>query len=376
MSTEIVKKTDGIKIFGFNTGLGKKLTEGFKKYEASLKGKKDVVTKNYKELINQPGNLEFGYQYPDESVFKFEEEYLGDLVLIQEILLRTQLIKALKEQKSFMEIGLYNLLPDYARKSLSGAFCLVVRYKRLHDLFFRAATVREKTVNIWSRLIGTKFGEKVIEDINKKYNLPTIKQLETIVKYSLDTPLCLNIILGKNSLKQFDTYGKLKLPEDKSQYEPGGSNGDISLGAVKALDATMYIDKNGKIMKSGKEYDIVGLSFSSFDESSLSVHETKPNEKMVDIMKQKPNNWMDNSLKWLTDRAFGNEYLPTNDNWNLVWNAQDDNLHNSFNFKLREKLSNSWYNKPILPSFAEKKLNTRQMKLPKGGKKTQKKRHH
>lgn len=360
----IVKKTEGLKLLGYNTGLFKKLDESFNVYKKSLKPAREKVSKDYKDLTNQPENKKNGYSYPDIKVFNFEENYLGDLVLIQEQLLRIQIIKALPLQ-SFQKLHLYDILPVSARQVLSGAFCLVLRYKRLYDLFFRAAAIREKT-EAFDFKFG--FGSEPRKEIKDKYHLPTIEQLETIVKYSLDTPLCLNILLGKNRLKQFDTTGKEMAPDDKSAYYPEGDNYAINLGYFDRIKADLYIDNDGKIKSGGKEYDIVGLNFSSFKQENIEDHKTKPTEMPIDIMNQK--NFVDYFKKNLVDRFSGREYLPTEDNWNLEWNFQDDNLHKTFQFKFREKLPDkSTY---ILPSFSfERKQKTRQIKL--GGKnKTQK----
>ena len=162
----IVKKTEGLKLLGYNTGLFKKLDESFNTYKKSLKPAREKVSKDYKDLTNQPENKKNGYSYPDVKVFNFEENYLGDLVLIQEQLLRMQIIKALPLQ-SFQKLHLYDILPVSARQVLSGAFCLVLRYKRLYDLFFRAAAIREKT-----EAIDFKFGfdSEPRKEIKDKYH--------------------------------------------------------------------------------------------------------------------------------------------------------------------------------------------------------------
>lgn len=363
----IVKKTEGLKLLGYNTGLFKKLDESFNVYKKSLKPAREKVSKDYKDLTNTPENKKNGYTYPDVKVFNFEENYLGDLLLIQEQLLRIQIIKALPLQ-SFQKLGLYDILPVSAREVLSGAFCLVLRYKRIYDLFFRAAAIREKMESL------SLFSEEkwdFSKNVSDKYHLPTIKQMETIVKYSLDTPLCLNILLGKNRLKQFDTTGKELAPDDKSAYYPEGENYAITLGYFDRVKGDLYIDIDGKIKSGGKEFDIVGLNFSSFKQDSIEDHKTKPTEMPIDIMKQP--NLVDYFKKNLVDRFTGREYLPTEDNWNLEWNFQDDNLHKTFQFKFREKLHDkSTY---ILPSFSfERKQKTRQMKLTGGKNKTQKRR--
>ena len=361
--TTIVKKTEGLKVLGFNTGLFKKLDESFNTYKKSLKSAREKVSNDYKALTNEPTNKQYGYTYPDAKVFNFEENYLGDLVLIQEQLLRTQIIKALPLQ-SFHKLGLYDVLPVSAREVLSGAFCLVLRYKRLYDLFFRAAAIREKKEALFT---AEKFD--LSKSVNDKYHLPTIKQLETLVKYSLDTPLCLNIVLGKNRLKQFDTTGKELSPDDKSAYYPEGENYAISLGYFDKVKGEIYIDSDGKIKSGGKEFDIVGLNFSSFKSDSVEDHKTKPTEMPIDIMKQP--NLVDYFKKNLVDRFLGSEYLPNNDNWNLEWNFQDDNLHKTFQFKFREKIADKSLN--YMPTFSfERKQKTRQMKLTGGKNKTQK----
>lgn len=358
----IVKKTQGLKLLGFQTGMFKTLDDSFNTYKNSLKDGRKEVTKAYNDLISNGDNKRNGYIYPNINVYKFEENYLGDLILIQEQLLRTQIVKSLPLQ-SFHKLGLYGILPTHSREILSGAFCLVLRYKRLYDLFFRAASIRQKKEDMFSPGRWSLTKDPVV-----KYHLPTIEQLETIVKYSLDTPLCLNILLGKNRLKQFDTNGKELSPDDKSPYYPEGDDNSITLGYFDKIKGQLFIDKEGKIKHMNKEYDVVGLNFTSFNPDNIDSHKTKPTDIPIDIMKQP--NLVDYFKKFLVDRFTGSEYLPNEDHWNLEWNFQDDNLHKTFQFKFREKLSEKSVD--ILPSFSfERRQKTRQIRL--GGKnKTQK----
>jgi hypothetical protein len=356
-SEVIVKETEGLKVLGLQTGLFKKLTDKFKQYKETLKRSKADALQKYKSKLATYDDK--GYDYPNDSVFKFKEDNLGDLLYIQEILLRTQIVSAIPLQKSFQDLKFYELLPKKSKKVLSYGLSTVLRYKRLQDLFFRAAAIRQKSESWiseerWKGSFWTK------SDVTQKYHLPEVAQLETLVKYSLDTPLCLNIIFGKNGLKQYDTNGKELDADNKRAYYPEGDAGSISLGYCPLIKGMLYIDKNGKIAHNGIEYDIVGLDFTSFKDTSVVEHETKPNEKPIDIMKQK--GIVDNFGKYFVDRFFGSEYLPNDDHWNLEWSYQDDNLHKTFNFEFRKKISDTA--RTLIPTFTfERKKKTRQMKL-------------
>jgi hypothetical protein len=177
------------------------LTSNYKSYLGELSRRKEDVLKLYSDEIKKPENELQGYVYPFKNdVYKFDPKYLGDLILIQEIILRTLIVKSLKYQ-SFQKLHFNTLLPLDARKLLSSSFSILIRYKRLYDLFYRAASIRNKSEDFDVKRV---FWVDEKQDVSRKYHLPTKEQYETLIKYSLDTPFCLNIILGLNGLKQFD----------------------------------------------------------------------------------------------------------------------------------------------------------------------------
>jgi hypothetical protein len=152
------------------------------------------------QCVRKKSNISKSY-----DIYKFDINYLGDLIIIQEVNLRRLIVTALSKQ-SFQQLKFSEILPLEASKVLNSALCVVIRYKRLYDLFFRAATVRQIGTELFSK--DRWFLEHVKSDLKRQYELPSVEQLETIVKYSLDIPFCLNIMFGINGLKQFDTEGR------------------------------------------------------------------------------------------------------------------------------------------------------------------------
>jgi hypothetical protein len=339
----------------FGLSIFEKKTEAFKTYIKKLKGDYDNQLKEYNALIET--YKENRYEYPNEFIFKFDEDNLGDLVLTQELILRTQIIKALSKQSKLLNLGLYNLLSDSGKKMLSGAFCIVLRYKRLYDLFFRASSI--KFQRDW-----LSFTEK--KSISDKYNLPNSKQLETIIKYSLDTPLCLNMILNKNGFRKFSNGVELN-DSDKVKFDT--TDGKIKLGSIASpngkIQLTMFIDKEGKIKTSDNptEYDVVGLEFVTFDTGNTGDSSKEPDIKNIDIIEQHKS-WVGIGLNWIGNRFLGNEYLPTDDNWNLVWTEKDEDLSEiSFVFRKKGRMLG-------LGEFYDRRVSKGKMKLLKGGRRT------
>lgn len=361
----ITKKTSGV----FGTGWFASLSKEYKSFLESLAKRKNESLIVYTNEIGKEENAKNGYVYPFKNdVYKFDTNYLGDLILIQEINLRKLIVTALSQQ-SFQQLKFSELLPLEASKVLNSALCIVIRYKRLYDLFFRAATVREIGTELFSK--ERWFLEDFKSDMKKQYELPSVDQLETIVKYSLDTPFCLNILFGLNSLKQFDTEGR-ELPSlRKNEYRPKGGNYKILMGESKKK--SVYLDKDGKIKDTkGIQYDVIGLSVQHFEEKIVETRENDPTEHIIDIMK--PKNSVKSLMDFVSHRAFGNEYLPTGDNWNLKWNFEDELLHQQFRLKFVVKLPEK-----IKPCPCANKMKSRRqvIELPlakKSGGKTQRKR--
>jgi hypothetical protein len=306
------------------------LSTNYKSYLEELSKRKGDVLKLYSDEIKKPENDQQGYVYPFKNdVYKFETRYLGDLILIQEIILRTLIVKSLKYQ-SFQKLHFNTLLPLEARKLLSSAFAILIRYKRLYDLFYRAASIRNKSEDFDVKRV---FWVDEKQDISVKYHLPTREQYETLIKYSLDTPFCLNIILGLNGLKQFNPDGTERNSIDKNAYSPLEGK-KIKLGEKSKVPIFLFAD--GKIKDgNGTEYDVIGISAGSFDKSIVDNRKEEPNETTIDVIKAP--DMVSVIFKSLIDRFTGQEYLPTNDNWALKWTKDDDALHDSFRLKFAVK---------------------------------------
>jgi hypothetical protein len=208
------------------------------------------------------------------------------------------------------------------------------------------------------------FTEK--KSISDKYNLPNSKQLETIIKYSLDTPLCLNMILNKNGFRKFSNGVELN-DSDKVKFDT--TDGKIKLGSIASpngkIQLTMFIDKEGKIKTSDNptEYDVVGLEFVTFDTGNTGDSSKEPDIKNIDIIEQHKS-WVGIGLNWIGNRFLGNEYLPTDDNWNLVWTEKDEDLSEiSFVFRKKGRMLG-------LGEFYDRRVSKGKMKLLKGGRRT------
>jgi hypothetical protein len=330
-SSVITKKTSGL----FGTGFLSGLTKDYKIFITLLKGRKQEALHNYQKEINTKENEDNGFVYPFKNdVYKFDTNYLGDLILLQEVNLRKLLVTALSKQ-SLQGLKFNEILPLEAKRVLNSSLCVVIRYKRLYDLFFRASTVRQKGLDMFDSNRWYLHDEKTSKEYKKKYELPSVEQLETIVKYSLDIPFCLNILFGLNGLKQFNTKGEMLENDSKTEYRPKGGDYKIVLGESKKK--TIYLNKDGRIKDiGGIEYDVVGLSVQQFAQSDVNSREQDPNELVVDIMKHKDT--VSTFMDFVEHRRFGTEYLPNGDNWDLKWFAQDERLYQQFKLKFAVKL--------------------------------------
>lgn len=373
----ISRKTKGLKIIGINKTFFKSLSEKFKSYMKDLKNIKKNAIVSYNTEKDKPENKERGFEYPfNMKVAKFEDKYLGDLIITQEILLRKLILQALSKQ-SFQKLGIDYLLPPNAKRMMSHAFSIVVRYKRLHDIFYRAASVRE------NEIIPTRIDAKETS-IYSKYELPSTKQMETIIQYSLDTPICLNLILSLNGLRQYKfstkTDSHIELSNaDKVPYNPLGPDGGILLGEDRKEKSRFYIDrKTGEIRKvvgSGL-YDIVGLSVEDLVTEEVDPQKEKPNEVPINALTPE---YQKNMLDYVADffdisgKIRGLVYsYHKGDVWEFKWDVKDQFLQNILQFRFREKLKDNAID--ILPSIEiGRKKKTRRATVS-GGRSTQKQR--
>jgi hypothetical protein len=372
----ISRKTKGLKILGINKTFFKSLSEKFKSYMKDLKNIKKNAIVSYNTEKDKAENKDHGFEYPfNMKVAKFEDKYLGDLIITQEILLRKLILQALSKQ-SFQKLGIDYLLPPNAKRMMSHAFSIVVRYKRLHDIFYRAASVRE------NEIIPTRIDAKETS-IYSKYELPSTKQMETIIQYSLDTPICLNLILSLNGLRQYkfstktDSHVELS-NEDKVPYTPLGPDGGILLGEDRKQKSRFYIDrKTGEIRKvvGSGVYDIVGLNVEDLVTEEVDPQKEKPNEVPIDALTPEyKKNILDNISDFFdfSGKSRGLVYsYHKGDVWEFKWDVKDQFLQNILQFRFREKLKDNAID--ILPSIEiGRKKKTRRATV--SGGKTQKQR--
>lgn len=372
----ISRKTKGLKILGINKTFFKSLSEKFKSYMKDLKNIKKNAIVSYNTEKDKAENKEHGFEYPfNMKVAKFEDKYLGDLIITQEILLRKLILQALSKQ-SFQKLGIDYLLPPNAKRMMSHAFSIVVRYKRLHDIFYRAASIRENEV------IPVYIDAKETS-IYSKYELPSTKQMETIIQYSLDTPICLNLILSLNGLRQYkfstktDSHVELS-NADKVPYTPLGPDGGILLGEDRKQKSRFYIDrKTGEIRKvvGSGVYDIVGLNVEDLVTEEVDPQKEKPNEVPIDALTPEyKKNILDNISDFFdfSGKSRGLVYsYHKGDVWEFKWDVKDQFLQNILQFRFREKLKDNAID--ILPSIEiGRKKKTRRATV--SGGKTQKQR--
>lgn len=302
-------------------------------YLDTFKDRRANELTKYNELIGLDDFVSQGYVYPSNEIYNFDTEYFGDLIVAQEIILRKHIVQSLGSPR-FKQLHLTELLPSHAKTVVNAGFCTVIRYHRLFELFYRACRVELTPEKVTQELKEiSKNG--TWEQAGREFGLPSIAQLDTMIKYSMDTFLCLNLILGLNGFKIFGPQGGAgelvelpvgskvrfarKNPTGPSQIENPDSN-TIKLG---------YSDKNGEILLytngeirdiAGTLYDIKGIKTSkrTFDKDAIDA--TFIEEANVDNS--------DTSAS-----MFSSSSIPSEGIWNLLWTKKDQTLHEELGFK-------------------------------------------
>jgi len=348
MST-VIKRTEKGYLFGkYQT---KDYTDNLKKLEEE---KKKELEK-YEALVTS-GKI----VYPNQKINNFEVKYLGNLITLQELYLRDTLQNL--PDSNYTKSSIFPDLPMDITKLLIPINMRIMRFKRLFDIFFQAATIKE-TERSWLDNLKNSFGIargkflqfdlQSTKELRERWNLPTPEQLNTIINNSMDTRVCLAIILGRNNLNKRGLEKEFWIP-----YRPDES-GNILLGDNYKLN------KEGKIVLTSYADDHIlsGIKVETIS-SSLSENRT---ENATFSKKE----GLDFVLDFLSDRNpfASTEQLPKEGmHWPLIWNDVDNDARDfHLMFKIKEAET-----KGILYGKYSQKQRILNKKVLKGGNRTQK----
>lgn len=315
----------------------------YKGFLSKLKKAKNMEIENLKKKIKENKMV-----YPNQKINDFDDKLLGDLITLQELYLRNVLEEKIP-MKVYEKSSIFSDLPQDIKIMMVPINMRIMRYKRLFDMFFQAATVEEQKKGLlkgdWWKPnianIGTdkfwNFDLRSVEELRKKWNLPTSKQLETMINNSMDTRLCLTLILQINEFNY-----KTSVP-----YKPD-EDGNIKIAEHWLLS------KEGKIFKEGQKdsktnYILSGIEVGSIYDSTDNAEkvgmESLEKAKADKITKDSNSEIKDTVLTWLGDRnPFGsNEQLPKEDiTWPLIWKTEDNKTVGSvFQLQFIEKKTES-----------------------------------
>jgi len=288
--------------------IARKEKEGFiytnitKEYKELL----ETIQKKRQELVQKfMEKKEDGYIYPDkELIVDFNKDYLGDLIFIHELELRTLIENALEKQT--ISNNIFTEIPSSIKKQLNALNMIILRYKRCFDLFFQAATYKRNFD--WGSLFNFS-KQNSVESLIQKYNLPNKNQLKTLVENSLDTKLCLDLILRINRFQ--GNSAKLTDRSEYTQYSPDEKG--IKMGSG------YFLNKEGKITNQaypGKNFVIVGLEVSQIGSVEQKLDLTKENVSLK-------------NMTHFVDRfqyGSNDNYPRDGTNWPLVWEKEDNDI--------------------------------------------------
>lgn len=280
----------------------------------------ETIQKKRQELIQKfMEKKEDSYIYPDkELIVDFNKDYLGDLIFIHELELRTLIENALEKQT--ISNNIFTEIPTSIKKQLNALNMIILRYKRCFDLFFQAATYKRK-FDWGSSFIGINFWSKPgsIDELIQKHNLPNKNQLKTLVENSLDTKICLDLILRINRFQ--GNSAKLTDRSEYTQYSPDEKG--IKMGSG------YFLNKEGKITNQaypGKNFVIIGLEVTQI--GSTTQQDITLNKESSSLRNMTPN-LLTGLINWCIDRnPFGSSenYPRDNINWPLVWEKEDNDI--------------------------------------------------
>jgi hypothetical protein len=190
--------------------------------------------------------------YPkSKDVYKFDKELSRYALWLQEFELRKELSDAAADSEILKKIGLDVFLSDEIKKEFISELAYILRYKRLNDIIYDAANRQSKSENTLARKVLTK------------------AQMDSMVRYSLDTPYILYHILKNNSFT--DKYTEDDEDENKSQNFKTNKKriliGQVLkskrlFGANKSAGTSIYLDENGRFVSGEETYTPLGMGSS------------------------------------------------------------------------------------------------------------------
>ena len=228
--------------------------------------------------------------YPDEPVYKFDKEFADASIYKQETDVRDHISEVVEKQDIIDKIGFGEYLTTDVKYLFNTVLCTMMRYKRLNDLISQAANIGEITRNNakWRNNWGDQFAfwEDKKENSTQWYvklkekGVLTSAQMKTLIKYSLDTPVMLYIILRENGF--FYNWKDDKDFKGATEFRTqgiGGVGGKIFIGASlesgylfgkRAKNDIVYLDVNGNfVTQRGLECSLLGLGAESmFDKTT------------------------------------------------------------------------------------------------------------
>ena len=332
MTEEVVtRKNKGLTRF-----LGFTQTPEYKMFLKDVESKKNEELKKVVEAIK---SNETKPMYPNQKINDFDKNLLGDLITLQELYLRNVLATKIPESL-YKKSPIFADLPDDITRMIIPLNMRIMRYKRLFDIFFQAATIKEKEKHIdwlkpnfanYSTDKWLNFELQSVKELREKWRLPTKDQLETLINNSMDTRICLTFIL---QLNHFSKGNEINI---STSYTPT-ENGDILLSTY------WYLNKAGKICKRGEDTDATDFILSGIKITEISTINSQNTEKKMGVLEKKKDS-MNDIQNFFSDRnPFGSqEQLPKEGiNWPLIWKKEEEILVGSrFEFIFIKKTATS-----------------------------------
>ena len=206
--------------------------------------------------------------YPkSKDVYKFDKELSRYALWLQEFELRKELSDAANDSEILKKIGLDVFLSDEIKKEFISELAYILRYKRLNDIIYDAANRGAKTEKALG--MSTPF-----QTLSRK--VLTKAQMDTMVRYSLDTPYILYHILKNNSFT--DKYTEDEEDENKNQNFKTNKKriliGQLLkskrlFGSNKSAGTSIYLDENGKFVSGDETYTPLGMGSSGLRRNFL-----------------------------------------------------------------------------------------------------------
>ncbi len=205
--------------------------------------------------------------YPkSKDVFKFNRELSRYALWIQEFQLRKELSDASVKSNILSKIGLEEFLSEDVKNNFISELAYILRYKRINDIFNDAAN---------RGVTGS--------NQTKVNNILTNQQIDTLVKFSLDTPFILYHILRLNNFTdEYSTNeqnknqrltlkdGKLEIGQELKMKSMFGSN--------KSAGKTIYLNRDGNFVSGDEKYTPIGMGAKNMRRNWLKETLSKPSK--------------------------------------------------------------------------------------------------